>query len=234
MRTSLFFITVALLAIPFAIGGLFASEVDELRERAEALRREAAELEESGREAEAARIEREADELDELADRHGEREAGAELRREIEELREALEDLLAEERELEERDATPRERAELREEIDAHRRELRELEREQRRGHGDVDDDLHHQAQRIEHVRTAVRHLQEAGLDDIARELNRRAEQMTRELHHARERTRMERARHHGHHGPEDDIRLQMRELARTVDELRREVVELRKRVDED
>jgi methyl-accepting chemotaxis protein len=195
---------------------VWASESDEIRENAKAMQREAAELAEQGHKEEAANLKRQAMAMLEEAgnlDRGGVDERHSEIMK----LRLHLEKLRQEERKLEE----VGEAAGGEERLDAIRREaeviqdkLRHMLRESHDEHGGPHDDI---ARRLEHMRIAVDHLNQAGLHDIAEHVAQRAEATERELH--------EQQQHQG-----GDV---MHEIMKQLDEIRNEVGRLRDEVHE-
>lgn len=71
--------------------------------------------------------------------------------------------------------------------------------------------------ERVEHMHLAAQHLAKAGLEDISREVRRRAEEMERDLQHR--------------HSPNDGHPAVLRELMEQVQQLRNEVRELRRAI---
>ena len=188
---------------------VWASESDELREKAKAMQREAAELAEHGHKEEATNLKRKAMAMLEEAERlqHGRLE---ERHPEIMKLRLHLEKLRQEEKQLEEKAGARERLADVRTEAWRIVRKLRELSHGPEHPHDDV-------ARRLEHMRIAVEHLNHAGLHDVAEHVAERAEAAERELH--------ERQKHHG-----GDV---MHEIMKQLDELRHEVGRLRDEVNE-
>lgn len=192
---------------------VWASESDEIREKARAMQREAAELAERGHGEEAENLERKAVAMLEEAE-HLKRHRPDHPEAEIREMQERLEMLRMEERELEEVGGKKERIADVRHEAERIERELRGLSRGEHREHDDSPDSI---ARRLEHMRIAVEHLHHAGLHDIAEHVAERAEATERERH--------ERHRHH-----EGDV---MHEVMKQLDEIRREVGRLRNEVSE-
>jgi hypothetical protein len=192
---------------------VFASEADEIREKARAMQREAAELAERGHGEEAENLERKVlamlEEAEHL-DRHQPDQRGAEIR----EMQERLEMLRLEERELEEIGGKEERLGDVRREAERIERELREV---SHGGHHEDEDSPEWIARRLEHMRVAVEHLKHAGLHDVAKHVAERAESTESELH-----------KHHRHHD-DDPIHAVMRQL----DEIRHEVGRLRDEVKE-
>ena len=205
MRTT----STALILALVICGGtaLQASEADELRDKAMAFREAASVLAERGQDEAAERLEREVRELLREADRRSDQARRdiprGEIEREIGYLKERLQDLLARERELRERDAPERERAEVREQIARTERELAALrERHDRRGEpGPEFEDqarkIEEAARRLHHIQVAAENLKAAGVHDLAMKLMEKAEIMERDLREAKERL----AREMGHRG---------------------------------
>jgi len=188
---------------------VWASESDELREKAKAMQREAAELAEHGHKEEATNLKRKAMAMLEEAERlqHGRLE---ERHPEIMKLRLHLEKLRQEEKQLEEKAGAGERFADVRTEAGRIERELRELSHGPEHPHDDV-------ARRLEHMRIAVEHLNHAGLHDVAEHVAERAEATERELHERRQ-------------GQGGDV---MHEIMKQLDELRHEVGRLRDEVSE-
>jgi len=151
---------------------VWASESDELRERARAMQREAAELAERGHGKEAENLERKALAMVEEAE-HLEHHRPNHRDAEIREMQERLEKLRLEERELKEIGGKEERLVDVRQEAERIERELHEL------SHGEHPEEAgsHNEiARRLEHMRIAVEHLNHAGLHDIAEHVAERAE----------------------------------------------------------
>jgi hypothetical protein len=192
---------------------VWASELDELREKAEAMQREAAELAEQGRKREAARLKRKA--LDMLVEaerlehfRQDQRKA------EIVELNRLLETLRQEQRELEGIAGQGERLRDVRREAERVKLKLRQLSLEPQRERVAPHEEI---ASRLEHMRIAVDHLKQAGLLEIAEHVAQRAAAAERELR-----------KHQEHHA--DDV---MHEIMRQLDELRHQVERLRDELNE-
>ena len=191
----------------------WASEADELRERAEAMQREAAELAELGHKKEAANLKHKAMDMLEEAERHGDRRPKR-RQAEIMELKRLLEKLRQEEERLRE-DAGAEERlADVRREAEHVEKELHELSHQPHHEHAAPHDEI---AGRLEHMHIAIEHLNQAGLHDIAEHVAHQAEATERELHE-----------HRQHH--EGDV---MHEIMKQLDELRHEIARLHEEVSE-
>ncbi len=196
---------------------VWASESDELRERAKMMLREGAELAERGHHEEAANLKRKATAMLEEA-KHLEQHAGLKERRpEISKLRLHLEKLRSEEARLKETGAIENREERLddiRREAEAIEDKLRHMSREPHAHPDGPHDDI---ARRLEHMRIAVEHLNHAGLRDIAEHVVERAEATERELD---ERNR----------GRQGDV---IHEVMAQLDEIRREMGRLRDEVNE-
>ena len=189
------------------------SDVDELRERAANMHREVAELIEHGREREAAELRMEAKALLQQAVRLQNQQRDSQRSRIIDSLEERLQDLQNEERKLEKLGGDEERLDDIRSEIARVRRQLVE-DAERRR---DPDDhEPPELARRMEHMRIAIEHLEQAGLHDEARHIARRAEEMEHRMHWV-----------HRHHGEQHG------EIARALEEVRNEVRRLRVQVDD-
>ena len=206
-----------LATVVFALLGItafvWASESDELREKAEAMQREAEELAELGHRKEAMNLKHKAIAILEEAERHGEWRPE---RREAEfmELKRLLEKLRQEEKHLQE-DAGAEERlADVRREARHVEMELRELSDQPRQKHTAERDEI---AERLEHMHIAMEHLNQAGLHDVAEHVAQQAEATERKLHEQRQ---------HQEGGA-------MREVIEQLDDLRHEIGRLRDEVNE-
>jgi hypothetical protein len=191
----------------------WASESDELREKARAMQREAAELSEGGHGEEAENLKRKALAMLEEAEhlerhRPNRREAG------IREMQERLEILRLEERELEEVGGKQKRLAEVRHQAERIERELHEHAHDGQHEERGPQNEI---VRRLEHMRVAVEHLHHAGLHEIAEHVAERAEAAERELH----------AYHRHHEG--DPIH----EIIKQLDEIRHEIGRLRGEVNE-
>jgi hypothetical protein len=196
---------------------VWASESDELQDKARAMQREAAELAERGRGEEAEKLERKALAMLEEAEhlqRHRPDHRDAETR----EMRERLEVLRLEERELEEIGGKEERLGDVRREADRIERRLHGGDHD---GHHEHDDSHEGIARRLESMRVAVEHLHHAGLHDIAEHVVERAEATERELHEQHR---------HREGDPIRAIMQQLEEIRHQVGRLRDEVNELRER----
>ena len=195
---------------------VWASEFDELREKSKAMQREAAELAERGRNEEAADLERRAMDMLEEAERlqhHRPDQRKAQMM----EMRRRMESLRAEEKELEELGGKRERLEDVRREVERVEVELRSLSGERNHQQDAPHEDI---ARRLEHMRIAVDHLNQAGLHEIAEHVGQRAEAARRELHE-------QERRHEAEVGHE--VLRQLDELRHQVERLRDEVNELRK-----
>ena len=194
-----------------------AAEPDELRERARAMQREAAELTERGHEAEAEKLQRQSRLLFEEAERrmHVQEE---QRHTEMRDRQERLERLRLEAGDLARANGNKERLTEVRHEAERIERELHDL---SEGGHRDEVDPRQEMARRLEHMRAAIEHLDQAGLHDIAEHVTERAEATEREMH--------EHERHHGG-DPIQEIMKQLDEMRHEFGRLRDEVNELRRR----
>jgi DNA repair exonuclease SbcCD ATPase subunit len=222
-------------------GVLFASEADELRERAKAMQKEASVLAERGNKEQAERLEREAGELLEAAERmelkakgRGEQDDRPGIDKEVQRLRERLQDLLAKEKELREANASEKELAKVREQIAGTERELHAI-HAHHAGQGKLPPEFHAQAEKLEaasrrihHLRVAAENLKMAEAHDLAHQLMEKAEGMEREVQDGKKRLAAEVQKVHSQeHGP--DV---VRKLKEEIERLRAEVKELRQQVE--
>ena len=182
-------------------GTLFASEVDELRERAQAMRTKAALLAEQGNKDQAQRIQDEAAKLLEMAERL---EANSSGRREKEfalgtdkeafQLKDRLQDLLNKERIMRDEHANESELMNVRGEIADIERALKKI-RDQHAERGEHRPEFRAQieklervGQRLHHLRVAAEHLKFAEEHDLAHKLMTKAKDIERDLHAAKKR----------------------------------------------
>jgi len=207
-----------LASVVFALLGftalIWASEVDELRERAEAMRREAAELAEQGHAEEAENLRRRAVAIHEEAEQLGRRRRPNPQVAEVENLERLLGRLREEEEHLRHDGGSEDQIASVRREAERVERELHELSSERRRDHQAPQNEL---GERLEHMHIAIEHLNRAGLHEIAEHVAQRAEAAERELHEYRP-----------HH--DGDV---MHAVVQQLDELRHEIGRLRDEVNE-
>jgi hypothetical protein len=137
-------------------------------------------------------------------------------RAEIMEMKQLLENLRLEEKELEELGGKRERLEDIRREAERTEMELRELLHQPH-----LEQDAPHEeiARRLEHMRIAVEHLNHAGLHDVAEHVAERAEAAERELREHEQ---------HRHH--EGDV---MHEVMQQLDEMRHELGRLRDEVNE-
>ncbi|QDT44357.1 hypothetical protein Pan241w_44660 [Gimesia alba] len=103
--------------------------------------------------------------------------------------------------------------ADHRREEERHREAMREREHQ-----------LQQHKHRIENMHVAARHLEEAGMHDMARQIHREAKEQEHHLH-----AQIERDRHHEHHPPaHQELHELLHQLRNEVRELKQEVRELR------
>lgn len=218
-RTTLFGMIVGLL-LSCCGGVLFASEADELRERAKAMRKEASVMAERGNK--------------EQAEKRGEDGVRPGIDKEVRHLKERLQDLLAKEKKMREAKAPKKELAEVREQISGTERELHTIHSHDA-GQGKLPPEFRAQAEKIEatsrrihHLRVAAQNLKMAEAHDLARELMEKAEAMERDVGEGKRRLAAEiQKAHDGEHGP--DV---VRELKAEIERLRAEVKELRHKIE--
>lgn len=219
-------------------GVLLASEADELRERARSMRKQASVVAEQGNEELAERLERESVELLEAAERmelkakgHGKRQDRPGIDKEVQQLKERLQDLLAKERKMREVNAPEQSLAKVREQISDMERELKQI-HAYHADRGEHRPEFQAQAEklavasrRIQHLRVAAENLKLAEEHDLAHKLMEQAEAMERDVQKAKQRLAAEMHERHeqqGEHGP--DV---VRELRAEIERLRAEVREL-------
>ena len=224
----------------FCCGGvLFASEANELRERAKAIRKKASISAEQGKPDQAERLERESAELLEAAERldlkaTGGSESG--IDKEVRHLKDRLQDLVAQEKKMREANASKKELAALREQIAGTERDLQMI-HAHHAGPGKLPPEFHPQVEKLEaasrrihHLRVAAENLKMAEAHDLAHQLMEKAEAMEREVQEGKRRLAAEMHKgheRHGEHGP--DV---VRELKEEIERLRAEVKELRQKVE--
>ena len=223
---------------------LFASEAEELWDKANAMKREAAELAERGHMEEAKKLGKEAAILFKKVEAIKKDQKDPRWN-EIEGIKKRMHQLMIEEKEIGDRDdAKPRLR-EIRGEREELERFIHEIMADIKRSEGKHPEKPHHEQphhpehadgaehtdgphrhheemmHRLENMRIAVDHLHQAGLHDVAEHVAQRAEATERELHE-----------HHRHHGGDltDAIMKQLDEIRREVRRLRDEVNELKER----
>lgn len=192
---------------------VWASESDELREKAKAMQREAAELAEHGHQDEAINLKHKAMAMLEEAERLQQGHRG-QRHSEKTKLKQRLEKLRQEEELLVNKVGAGERLADVRREAEQIEAKLDYLSQqpyhEQTPPHEDI-------ALRLEHMKIAVEHLNHAGLHDVAKHVAQHAEAAEQALHdHQKQRG--------------DDV---MNEIMKQLDELRHEVGRLRDEVSE-
>lgn len=210
---------------------LVASEADELRERAKAMRKEAEHLQR-----ESAEMMEAAERMGPTANQRGDGEDHPGSETEVRRLKERLQDLLAQEREIREKARVPSP------ELDKVRRQIAGVERELdqvRSRHAEPTERSEIRAQfekleiagrHIHQMRVAAEHLKAAEQHDLAHEVMKKAEAMERDVHAAKERIAAEIHEAHGHREFQSpNVVLELRE---EIERLRAEVKELSKRVE--
>ncbi|MFK8114442.1 MAG: hypothetical protein AB8B91_19725 [Rubripirellula sp.] len=199
---------IATIFMTFAIATASDQERDELRQRAQTMLQEADQLAAKGHKEEAMQLKREARSMMERFEREH-RQRPDRRDQEIAEVQHVLDQLRRERAVLESKQGNERELARIRLEVQEMERKLRELHgRERESPNNDI-------AHRLEHMHAAIQHLEEAGLHDIAKHVNERAEATERELH--------------GHDGHLlHKLTQQLERLTHEVGRLRAEVKELK------
>jgi hypothetical protein len=232
MRKSIFIPVMIVAASCLIVSVTWASEADELREKARTLKREAIQLKDRGRANAAEDLARKAADLAEAAERLDRRDPKV-SEREIETLRGQLKDLLDKQHRMKEAGAPEKDFAEIGEQIARTERALEGLvagfkrQAQVRRDLGpqpELKAKLEEAGNRIKHLRAAAENLHAAGADDLARQIMEKAEAMERETREARSRLLQE-AKLRG--GPD------LGGIPAQVDELRREVARLREEIRE-
>jgi methyl-accepting chemotaxis protein len=190
-----------------------ASESDDIREQAKAMGREAAQLAEQGHKEEATNLKRKAVMMLEEAERlqHGRLDKRHPERLK---LKQWLEKLRQEEKLLVETAGTSDRLADVRREAEVIEDKLRHMSGDSNHEQGGPREDI---VRRLEHMRIAVKHLNQAGLHDLAEHAAERAEAAERDLHEHRQ-------------GQGGDVMLK---IMNQLDELRHEVGRLRDEVNE-
>ena len=194
-------------------GGLFASDVDELRERAIAMRSKAAHLAEQGNKDQANEIEKESTKLLEMAERletksngRPDREVGFGIDKETLHLKDRLQYLLNKERIMRQKQASESEFALVRAEIADIERALNKIQSQhiERVGHRPEFqaqmEKLERVGQRLQHLRVAAEHLKFAEEHDLAHKLMTKAEDIERDVHAAKKRLAAEMHADYEHH----------------------------------
>jgi cytochrome c553 len=192
---------------------VWASESDELRERAMAMQREAAQLAEQGHNEEATNLKRDAVAMLKKAE-HLDHVGLDQRHPEIMRLKALLERIRQKEKHLEGEAGADEVLSLVRREAKEIEMKLHALSQQPRPDQAPPHEDI---ARRLEHMRIAVDHLNQAGLHDVAEHVAQRAEATERELHEHRP-------------GQGGDV---MHEIMQQLDELRHEVARLRQELGE-
>lgn len=219
------------------VGTLFASEVDEMRQRAKAMRKEAAALSERGNREQAEQLERESSKLMEAAERlENQAKKGVEpgSEKEVRKLKERLQDLLARERKLRESNVSEKELIEVREQIAGTEKELH-LVQSNRAGHEKAHGEFRAHAEKLEavgrrihHLRAAAEHLKLAESHDLALQLMEKAEALERDVHAAKKKLAVEMTNFHAKDKATDgEEASQVRELKEEIEKLRGQLKKL-------
>jgi hypothetical protein len=224
-------------------GALFASDVDELRERAKAMRTKAALLAEQGNKDQAHEIEKESTKLLEMAERleaksngRPEKQVGFVIDQERLNLKDRLQDLLNKERIMRDGRAPDSELMKVRGEIADIERALHKIsaqhaERGEHRPEFPAQiEKLERVGQRLHHLRVAAELLKLAEEHDLAHKLMEMAADIERDLHAAKLRLAAEThadSEHHGADRPDlvaklkeenERLRAELRELKQNSD----------------
>ena len=224
-------------------GALFASDVDELRERAKAMRTKAALLAEQGNKDQAQQIEKESTKFLEMAERlesksngRPEKQVGFGIDKERLNLKDRLQDLLNKERIMRDEHASLSELMKVRGEIADIERALNKIQAQQaERGEHRPEfraqiEKLERVGQRLHHLRVAAEHLKLAEEHDLAHKLMEKAADVERDVHAAKLRLAAEMhadSEHHGADRPDlvvklkvenERLRAELRELKQNAD----------------
>jgi hypothetical protein len=195
-------------------GALFASDVDELRERAKAMHTKAALLAEQGNKEQAQRIEKESLKFFEMAERlqakstdRREKEVGFGINKETLHLKERLQDLLNKERIMRDEHASESELMKVRGKIADIERALQKIQDQRAEKSEHLPEfraqieKLERVGQRLHHLRVAAENLKLAEEHDLAHKLMTKAEDIERDLHAAKLRLAAELHADSEHHG---------------------------------
>ncbi len=194
-----------LLGLVFLNGpALFASDIDDLRNKAKSMQNKAARLAEQGKVDQAQRVENESIKLLEMAERqeanlkvHDESESGFRDNREVSQLKDRLNDLRNKERILREEQASQSDFDKVRGEIADIERELHKIRsRQTERMYGQPPhfhpqhraqmEKLEKVGQRVHHLRIASQHAKQAEVHELAHQLMARAEDLERDMQAAK------------------------------------------------
>ena len=224
-------------------GALFASDIDELRERAKAMQTKAALLAEQGNKEEAHEIEKESSKLLEMAERleaksngRPEKEVGFGIDKETTNLKDRLQDLLNKERTMREEQAPESDLLKVRGEIADIERELHKIQSQHaKQGEHRPEfraqiEKLDRAGQRLHHLRVAAEHLKLAEEHDLAHKLMTKAEDIERDVHAAKLRLAAEMHADSEHHEAGSPDRVA--KLKEENERLRAELQELKQNAD--
>jgi hypothetical protein len=226
-----------------SVGALFASDVDELRERAKAMRLKAAHLAEQGSKDQAHEIEKESTKLLEMAERldakskgKPEKQVGFNIDKERLNLKDRLQDLLNKERIMRDERSPESEFIKVRREIDDIERALNKnqaqhAERGEHRPEFRAQiEKLERVGQRLHHLRVAAEHLKWAEEHDMAHKLMEKAADIERDVQAAKLRLAAEMRADTERHGADrpdlvaklkeenERLRAELRELKQNAD----------------
>ncbi|MCY2982377.1 MAG: hypothetical protein NTY15_01930 [Planctomycetota bacterium] len=224
-------------------GALFASDVDELRERAKVMRSKAAHLAEQGNKDQAHEIEKESTKLLEMAERleakskgRPEKQVGFGIDKERLILKDRQQDLLNKARIMRDERAPESELMKVREEIAEIERALNKIQAQHaERGEHRPEfraqiEKLERVGQRLHHLRVAAEHLKLAEEHDMAHNLMEKAADIERDVHAAKLRLAAEMHENSEHHRADrpdlvaklkeenERLRAELRELKRNSD----------------
>jgi len=198
-----------LLGLVFLNGpALFASDIDDLRNKAKSMQTKAARLAEQGKLDQAQRVENESKKLMEMAERqeanlkeHDESERGFRDNREVSQLKDRLNDLRNKERVLREEQASQSDFDKVHREMAAIERELHKVYLRAEKMHGQPQhfhpqhmhpqhraqmEKLEKVGQRVHHLRIASQHAKQAEVHELAHQLMARAEDLERDMQAAK------------------------------------------------
>jgi|GEM_PF-784108 len=224
-------------------GALFASDVDELRERAKAMRMKAALLAEQGNKDQAYEIEKEFTKLLEMAERleaksngRPEKQVGFGIDKERLNLKDRLQDLLNKERVMRDERAPESELMIVRGDIADVERALSKIQAQHaERGEHSPEfraqiEKLERVGQRLHNLRIAAEHLKLAEEHDLAHKLMEKAADIERDVHAAKLRLAAEMHAESEHHGADrHDLVVKLKE---ENERLRAELRELKQNAD--
>jgi DNA repair exonuclease SbcCD ATPase subunit len=241
-RTPLSAVLLGLLLLCFS-SVLFSSEVDELRDRAKALRKKSSISAAQGNQEQAERLERESAELLEAAERleikakgPGKKGDRSGINKEVQHLKERLQNLHVKEQKMREANASDQDLTEVREHISRLERELQTI-HAHHTGLREAPIELQARVEKLEaanrgvhHMRVAARNFKIAEFHDLARHLMEKADAVEQDVQNAKQRLAEELREAHGHRG--DHGSEVVRDLQAEVERLRAEVKELRQQTE--